>query len=83
MLSSELNNLARQMEDAERLKSGRPVDTAAVAKKLRILALGVESLEAITVLPNARVIPLEARALSLAPAVMGTAITRVIEEVKP
>lgn len=65
MLSTELINLARHMEDADRLKAGRPVDTSFIASKLRTIAEGVTQLEAITVPDHARVVPSEVRRQAL------------------
>jgi len=65
MLSSELISMAQQIEGTGRLKAGKPVDLGALAVRLRTIAAGVSSLEAITVPANARVIPAEVRHVML------------------
>jgi len=82
MLSNELNNLAAQIEDAERLKSGKPVDPSFIAKKLRILAIGVGALELVKVGDSARLIPAECRHQALAPRSLPDAVILLAGEVQ-
>lgn len=67
MLSNELNSLAAQIEDCERLKSGRPIDPTIIAQKLRILAMGVSALEAVKIAEGSHAIPAEIRGRALQP----------------
>jgi hypothetical protein len=67
MLSNELNALAAQLEGAARVRSTPTIDPVAVAKKLRILAMGVSALEAVTMTDTSRVIPAGAREHAMRP----------------
>lgn len=67
MLSNELISIAQQIEGSGRPKAARPVDLNALAVRLRAIAAGVSSLEAITVPSNALVIPAQVREAVLNP----------------
>ncbi len=59
MLATEIANLAKALEEAQRVPSLPALDLGQFAARLRAIAEGVGHLEAITVPSSARVIPVQ------------------------
>lgn len=61
MWAKELSNLADAIDESGRVKSGRQIEPAMISARLRVIAEGVELLEAARIADHARVVPADVR----------------------